>query len=482
MSIAFNAMPTANRVPGPYAEIDGSRALNTPGAELHKVLIIGLRLAAGTALAHELKPILGELDGDAFFDSKSQLAAMTRAFKRVNTSAKVVAAAVDENAGGVAATGTIVLAGTSTAESTLRVRIGDARVDVSVPTNTAAAALAALLNTQIGLKERLPVSAAVAGSTVTTTHRSKGTGGNDITLECELLPPGITATYGQPANGATDPSLATLIGLLDETRYDTIITGINDAANVALLEAEMGRRWGPLVKQPGMVVAAKAGTHGTLTTYGGTRNSQFDSVMGSGLSPTPSWVWAAQVGGRDAAQSDLMPNQPRNGLTLPDCEAPKLANIFDAQQNNLLLYEGISTFKVDQSGRVMIERLITTYQTNTASLADATYLSIETQRNLAAYYVEVLGVAAKYGRHVIGGDLDNFSPGVPVATPGGLKGEFVAHYDTMIARGRMRNAVAFKRDLIVEPVESDVERFNILLTPRLMNGLVTLAMKISFQL
>ncbi|HMI89806.1 MAG TPA: hypothetical protein VK509_00505, partial [Polyangiales bacterium] len=192
-----------------------------PGAELHKVLIIGLRLSTGGALAHTLNPIVGELDGDALFDSNSQLAAMTRAFRRVNTTAKVIAAAVDENAGGVAATGTILLSGTSTKEGTLRVRVGDARVDVNIPSGTAAAAAAALLNTALGLKERLPVTAGVASATVTTTHRSKGTSGNDITLEVELIPAGLSPTVTQPANGATDPSLATLIGLLDETRYDT---------------------------------------------------------------------------------------------------------------------------------------------------------------------------------------------------------------------------------------------------------------------
>jgi phage tail sheath gpL-like len=480
--IAFSLLPEANRVPRPMAELDGSKALSVQSATPHRVLILGLRLAAGTALANEIKPIVGELDGDLLFDSKSQLAAMTRAFKRINRTAKVSAMAVDENAAGTAATGTIVFAGTSTADGTVRVRIGDIRVDVAIPKTTAAAAVGPLVNTQINLKERLPVTSSAATATVTTTHRSKGTSGNDVTLECETLPAGITATITQPAGGATDPSLATLVGLLDETRYDTIITGINDAPNVLLLENEMERRWGPTVAQYGAVVAAYRGSHSTLTTYGGNRNGRFSCVMGSALSPTPPWIWAAQVGARDAQQTDAMPNQPRNGLTLPDCEAPKVLDIFDSQQNNLLLFTGISTFKVDQSGNVMIERLVTTYQKNIANMADATYLAMETIRNLAAYLIEALGVAAKYSRHVKAGDLDNFQPGVPAATPKGLRGEFIAHYDTMVARGRMKDAAGFAKDLVVEDHPTDVERYNILLPPRLMPGLVTLAIKVSFQL
>jgi phage tail sheath gpL-like len=482
MTIAFNLIPTANRVPGPMAEVDGSKALSVPSAEPHRVLIIAKRLITGTAPVHSINPINGELDGDLLFDSKSELAAMTRAFKRVNTTAKLYAAPVDENAGGVAATGTFPLTGTSTAEGSLRVRIGDQRVSVNVPSGTAAAAAATLLSAQINLTERMPIIGSVATATVTTTHRTKGPSGNDITIEVEAIPAGLACTPVQPANGATEPSLATLIGLLDETRYDTIITGVSDAANMLLLENEMTRRWGPTVKKYGVVIAARRGSHATLTSYGGARNSNVSSVMACGLAPTPPWVWAAQVGARDAEQTDLMPNRPRNGLVLPDCEGPKTADLFDGQENNLLLYAGMSTFKTDQSGRVMIERLVTTYQKNIANMADSTYLAIETVRNLAGYLVEVLGIGAKYGRHVIGTDADNFSDGVPVATAGGLKGEFVAHYETMILRGRMKDLAGFRKDLRVEPSATDVERFDVLLPPRFMNGLVTLAMKVAFQL
>lgn len=488
MGISFTQMPASNRVPGPYAEVDGSNALGLQAPEPHKALIIGIRLSTGTATQGQIKRIVGTEDGDAFFGSKSMLALSARAYKRVNRTADLYAMAMDEDAGGVAATGTLVFAGTATADGSLVVRIGDTRVSTSVASGTANTAVASAFNTAVGAKDRCPCSSGVVSATVTLTYRHKGTAGNEITYEVESLPAGITVTPTLAvstalASGATDPDIATAIAAIDEDRYDSIVVvGMTGSANMLLIEAEAARRWGPLVKQPGMVIAATRGSHGTLTTYGNARNSQYSNVMGTGLSPTPPYVWAAQVAARDAQRCDTQPNRPRNGLTLPDCEAPKKADRFDAQQRDLLLFDGISTYKVDQSGRVMIERLITTYQTNAQSIADATYLAMETQRNLARLYLEALTVGGKYGDFLLAPDGTRASPGVPIVTPASYRGEMVALNDSWERRGFTKDAAGFETDLICEINELDVERLDVQIAPRLVGGLVTLAHKISFQL
>jgi phage tail sheath gpL-like len=488
MAISFTQMPASNRVPGPYVEVDGSNALGLQAPEPHKVLMIGIRLSTGTALQAEIKRIVGTEDGDPLFGSKSMLALGTRAFKRVNRTADLYAMAMDENAGGTAASGTLVFAGTSTADGTLTARIGDTRISISVASGTAAAAAASALNTAIGAKDRCPCSSGVVSATVTVTSRHKGTAGNEITIEVEAIPAGLTVTptAGTGAaltSGATNPDIATAIAAIDEDWYDTIVVlGMTDATNMLLIEAEGSRRWGPLVKQPGMVVAATRGTHGTLTTYGNSRNSAFSSVMGTGLSPTPPYIWAAQAAARDAQRCDTQPNRPRNGLTLPDCEAPKKADRFDAQQRNLLLVDGISTYKVDASGRVMIERLITTYQTNTASLADATYLAMETQRNLARLYREALTIGGKYSDFLLAPNGTKASPGVPIVTPDSYRGEMIALNDSWERRGYTKDADGFAEDIVCEINELDVERLDVQIAPRLVGGLVTLAHKISFRL
>lgn len=483
MTVSFQGMPSANRVPGTFVEVDGSQALGVQAPDPHRVLIIGIRLSTGTALEGEIKQIIGQLDGDALFGANSQLAAMTRAFKRVNTTAKVYAMAMNEAAGGVVAAGSFAFTGTSTKEGTLTARIGDTRVSVLLPLGSTATQTATALSTAINAAARIPMVSSPTTGTVAVTARHKGTHGNEVSIAVEALPVGITVVTTQPVSGATDPDLNTAVTALDEDKYDTIITGITNATNMLVLENEMARRWGPLVKQPGMVIAGKYGTQGALTTYGDARNSQFSCVIGSGLSPTPPWVFAAQAAGRDAQRCDSSnPNRPRNGLTLPDCEAPSKTNVFDAAQRNLLLFDGISTYKTDQSGRVSIERLVTTYQVNGAAQSDATYLAMETQRNLARLYQEVLTLGSKYGDYLLAPDGSTAEPGSPVVTPALFRGEMIALNDSWGRRALTKDAIGFANDLIVEINPTDVERLDVQLAPRLVGGLVTLAVKISFQL
>jgi phage tail sheath gpL-like len=483
MVVAFNQMPSSNRVPGTFVEVDGSNALGIQSPDPHRVLIVGLRLASGTALEAQIKQIVGQLDGDAYFGANSQLAAMTRAFKRVNTTARVYAMAMNEASGGVAAAGSFAFTGTSTKEGSLTARLGDIRVTVLAPLGTTAAQAATALSTAINAAARVPMTSSPTTGTVAVTARHKGTHGNEVTIEIEVIPLGLTVVTTQPASGATDADLNVIVTALDEDKYDTIITGVTNAPNMLVLENEMARRWGPLVKQPGMVIAGKYGTQGALTTYGDARNSQFSCVIGSGLSPTPPWIFAAQAAGRDAQRCDSSnPNRPRNGLTLPDCESPTKANVFDAAQRNLLLFDGVSTYKTDQSGRVSIERLITTYQVNGASQSDATYLAMETQRNLARLYQEVLTLGSKYGDYLLAPDGSTAEPGSPVVTPALFRGEMIALNDSWGKRALTKDAKGFANDLIVEINPLDVERLDVQLAPRLVGGLVTLAVKISFML
>jgi phage tail sheath gpL-like len=482
MAVSFNDIPNSNRVPGTYVEIGGTKALNSPGSTPHNVLIVGIRQSTGTVAAGVLKQIVGELDADPYFGSKSIIAAAARAFKRVNRTARVQAIALDENSGGTAATFTLPIVGTATADGTLRVRIGDQRVSIAVASGTTNTNAAIALDNAIDATDRMPWTAANATGTVTCTHVHKGESGNGFTVEVEAIPAGLTCTPTQPTNGATNPTMSTAIAALADERYDTIITCLTDATSVAALENEMALRWGPLVKQPGMVIGAVRGSHGTLTTYGGARNSRFSCIMGTGLSPTPPWVWAAQVAGRDAQRCDTQPNRPRNGMTLPDCEAPALTSRFDISERNLLMFDGISTFKVDQSGMVMIERLITTYQTNVAGLADTTYLSMETMRNLAHGYLEMLAVGAKYDTHLLVPDGTNVDAGVPAISPSEFKGELISWYAGRVRRGLAKDEKGFAEALIAEINAGDTERMDINLSSRLVRGLVTLAMKDSFQL
>lgn len=482
--VAFNEVPNSNLEPAAFYEQDGSRALAAQTPDAHHVLLVGIRQSTGSSAEGEIQSILGETDGDAYFGSKSQLAQMTRAFKRINKTARVSAMALDADAAGTAATCTFAFTGTATEDATLRVRIGDQRVSVAIASGTTATNTGVALDAAIDATERMMWTASNATGTVTLTHVHKGETGNAFTLEVESIPAGLACTPTNPSNGATNPDMADAIALFEEDRYDTIVVGLTDAANMTLIEAEALRRMGATVKLPGFVVAAVRGSHGTLTTYGNARNSRVSSVMGSGLSPTPPWIWASQTAARHAQRCDTQPNLPRKGLTLPDCEAPKKFDRFTHSQRNLLLTDGISTFTVDQSGNVAISRMVTTYQTNSASLTDATYRSVEDFANLQGIYIELLTLGSRYENYILMDDVSvlEVNPGIPVISPSKFKGVLVGWYDGLVRRGRARDSAGFAESLYSAINELDTERLDTLMSTKLARGLVTLAMKNDFLL
>src|SRR3982751_2729181 len=116
MAIAFDLLPSTNRIPGAYVELDPSRALSQQPGELHRVLIIATKLAAGSAPADVPVEVSSATFADALFGAASMATDMVRAFKALNPSARVYVLPVAEAGGGVAATSTLTLAGTSTAE------------------------------------------------------------------------------------------------------------------------------------------------------------------------------------------------------------------------------------------------------------------------------------------------------------------------------------------------------------------------------
>lgn len=482
MTVSFDSISSTDLVPGAQLELDGSRALNGDTLEPHRVLIIGTRRSTGTADEGEIVPITGEKDGDGYFAANSMLAAMCYDFKRINKSAECYAMAMDEASGGTAATCTFTIVGAASADGTLRVRIGDTRVSIAVTSGDAIGTQATALAAAINAEERLIFSAAASLGVVTLTCRHKGEAGNAVTLEVESSATGSTVTAAQPSNGATNPTASTAVAYLPDQPYDTIVLGYTDATTVAAFEAEALRRWGPTVKKPCHVIAAVRGSHGTLTTYGSARNSRCSTIVGTGLAPTEPWKVAAQVAARDAQRCDTQPNRPRNGMTLPYMEAPKAADQFDHSERNLLLYDGISTLKFDQSGAAMIELLVTTYQTNANSLADATYRTLGDVRNLAALYKSLLQLAGKYGDYLTAASSEGVDAGVPLLTPAAWRGELKAWAKQKIAAGLITDADDFADKLIAELNANDGERMDTQLGPKLVRGLRMMAIKMGFQL
>jgi phage tail sheath gpL-like len=487
MTISFNSIPTDIRTPGQYIEFDASRAIQGLPAIPHVALIVAPRLTTGTVAAATPFMIGSSQQGEDKFGRHSIGSFMAKAFKKDNPYTELWGIGVADAGGGVAATGTFAITGPSTAAGVFYAYIAGVRIPVTCASGLTATQVGDLIVAALADYE-LPVTAANVTGTITFTARNKGTTGNKIDLRVnynqgEALPAGLACVVTAMASGATDGSIAGAITALGAVQYHTIASAWDDDTNLDLLEAELVTRFGPMVQQEGHLFAATKGSQGTMTTAGNLRNTYVSTVMGSSLSPTPTYVWAANVAAVDALQTSIDPSRPRQTLPLSSCLPPARESQLTRTERNVLLTDGISTFVVDAGGNCLIERLITTYQTNASSVADTTWLDIMTVRTVAALrYTQRARIANKFPRHKLADDGTNFGPGQAIVTPAIIRGELIALFKEWEANGWVEGIDQFKTDLIVERNASDPNRVDVLMSPDLINSFMIYASSIQFLL
>ena len=486
MTLSFNAIPINIRTPGQYVEFDNTRAVQGLPAIAHKLLVIGQRFTGGSVAAGVPVRVLSAAQAEDNFGRGSMLAAMLAALKAANTYTECWAVALDDNGAGVQASGTLTLGGSPTEAGTLNVYIAGQLVQVAVASAATTGSLATALAAAVTADTTLPVTASATGSVVTFTARHKGEVGNGLDVRLnyysgERTPKGLTATVVALGSGTANPTVQAAITAIGDEQYHTLIVPYTDAANLTLLEALLASRFGPMVQKEGHAFAAAAGSHATVTTLGGGRNSPHLTIMGAGKSPTPTYAWAAVAGAVDAFEPD--PARPRQTLALPGVLAPAIADRWTRDERNLALFDGISTTVVDAGGQVLIERLITTYQTNAFGVADISYLDVETLRTVAYLrYTVRARIASKYPRHKLAADGTLFGPGQAVVTPNTIRAELVALFMDWMDAGLAEGLEQFKRDLIVERSSTDPNRVDAIIPPDVVNQFRVFAAQVQFRL
>jgi phage tail sheath gpL-like len=486
MSISFNAIPINIRTPGQYIEFDNSRAVQGLPVERHKILVIGQRLTTGAVAAGVPTRILSAAQAEASFGRGAMLTAMLAALKGANSYTECWAVALDDNGAGVAATSTVTLSGSPTESGTLNLYVGGQVVQIAVASGATAAALATALGAAVNADTTLPVTAGVAGAVVTLSSRHKGEVGNTIDVRTnyfsgERTPKGLTVAIAAMSSGTGNPDVQAAITAIGDEQYNTIAVPYTDASNLGKIEALLALRWGPLVQKEGQAFAAVAGTLSAATTLGATSNSPHLSIMGAGKSPTPPYVWAAVVAGVDAFEPD--PARPRQTLRLPGVLPPAIADRWTRDERNLALFDGVSTALVDAGGSVLIERLITTYQTNAYGVDDTSYLDIETMRTLAYLRFTVrTRIATKFPRHKLANDGTQYGPGQAIVTPNVIRAELVALFMDWMDAGLAEGLEQFKRDLLVQRSSTDPNRVDAVIPPDVINQFRVFAAQVQFRL
>ena len=130
MTISYNDIPAALRYPGVYIENDGSQA--GLGNDIPAVLLIGQKLADGTAAAGEIVRVAGVEDAVTKAGAGSMLAQMVSAYRDNDQSFDLYLLPCADNTAGVQATGTIEVTSAATAAGTLALYIAGQCVSVGI--------------------------------------------------------------------------------------------------------------------------------------------------------------------------------------------------------------------------------------------------------------------------------------------------------------------------------------------------------------
>ncbi len=483
--IQFQNFPADTRNPGFAAEIDPSRA-NTGQFRL-RTLVVGQVIAGAQPV-----PSVPVLCPSAAFartlaGAGSPLALMAARVIARDPNGEIWVLPVPDNGAGQRSTVAAILAGTATAGGTLSTYVCDTLVQTGVPAGTTAAQAAATLAAVANAIADLPVTAAAAGAVVTFTVRVPGPLDLDVRwnhgggLAGEVFPAGLTATAVlTPGTGAPDLGLA--FANCSDIPFASVVLPYADAVTLDAVKAflnDQTGRWAPVRLLFGHGFAAVRATLGQATTLLAARNDQHMTVLPVSNSPTPSWLIAADMAGSAGLSLRNDPGIPLQRLAM-GWRAPPVADRFTYNDRNTLLYDGGSTYEVDDDGTVRISRLVTTYQTNTAGVADNSYLDVETMFQLADeirfYRADITTV---FARKKIVSDGTRFGAANPdIVSPRIIRAHMLALYRQREELGRVQDYDAFKQHLVVEYAGNG--RVNILLPVILAGQLRIVAMLVQF--
>lgn len=483
--IQFNAFPVNFNVPGFYAEFDSSRAVQGLAPYPQKILLVGQKLDTGSATAGEAVLVSNADEVAVLAGRGSMLHHMAIAARAANEFTPLYILPLDDAGAGTKSDRTVSITGPATAAGTLAFYVGGRRYAVGVANGDTATAVATAIADAVNADAERFVDATATAGDVDLVARHTGADAGEIGVSLnryagERLPSGIVITVGALTAGTGNPDVTSAIEGLGENWYPTVAFPYTDGANLTVIEDELADRFGPTRQIEGHAFTAADLSSAGAVALAESRNSPHVSPVDSGDVLDPAFIVAASVAAKDAGESD--PARPRQTLELNGLLSAPETGRRSLSERNQLIDAGMSTLRIDDSGRVRIEYLTTTYRQNDAGLPSEAFKDVETLRTLGVLRHQLRArFAARYPRHKLGRDG---SIGANVMTPKTARGELVALYLDWMQAGYVEGGEAlaqFKRDLVTEIDATNPNRLNALVPPDLINQFRVGAFQIQFR-
>jgi len=447
-------------VPFTAHKFDASKAIRGLVGMPRNLLLIGqANPPAGVNTSKRMR-ISTESEAVGTLGEGSMLLAMWRAAKAnavVGLPIDVIVLADDATA--VAATGKLALtAGVGHGAGEVMVYIGGERIRVGMTVADTAATLRTKLVAAINAVTSLPVTAvasATAGE-IDLTCRWAGATGNDIDIRVayyadDILPTGVTVAVTAMAGGAVNPDVSAAVAKMNGYRATEIVMPYTDSANMAVIEAELERRWGFDNMQDGQVVNVVRGTEGTVTTWLAPRNSNQVHTLCVTKDLTNPWETAAMAGAAIEGHCSTDPAVPFTGVALAGYLGARLEEDWEGEQRNNLLNAGGSVLEVMDDGTANLLRMVTNYKKHPSGASDPSWRNLNWVKTLSYYRWFTVNVfRVSYRDYKLAEYMVDPIPGQKIMTAQLGEEVMLNNYDQFIQAGLFQNMEFYKKTLLVE--------------------------------
>lgn len=422
-----------------------------------RLLLIGHKVAAGTATLDQPVACPSTLEARALFGAGSILDDMVRIARRNAPAQEIWCLPVTET--GTAEIRTITVANVPASGGVGVIEIAGEPLAITIAAgdtvNSVAAALAAAINTYFNpLSEAsLPFTAAAAAAVVTLTARHKGAVIADVDVFVPVLTgtnafAGAALTFATTTPGAGSPDLSAGLAALGDDPFDWIASPFADANNVGRYKAllsDIAGRWAWNRQVYGHVVYPITDTVANITTAGLAQDDRHITALprpSAGGNAEPAWQWVAGFLARitpwlaDGANGNVSRNQ--TGLSVEGLSPPRdRSKWYGYATRDAFLRSGISTWAVNQAGRVLVDKIITMQRT-TLGVPDTTFRDVQKIGQLV-YALRKFRTALtmEHGQKAIADD----NPGnvQAISTPRDIAATFVHTYQEMVITGVLEN-------------------------------------------
>lgn len=468
----------------PFVQAELIKAVSTNGTikQEFTALIFGQKTTAGTAVANTVLDIFSSEEAEAKFGKTSMLSHAIGRYFDNNKSVKLKVIALDDNASGTQATGTLTLAGTATAAGTLSFYVNGNDYKVAVSIGDTAAEVATLLVAKIAEDTYAQFTAAAVGAVITLTAVHKGTYGNTIQMVMnynsdDYTPLGLTATIVSMASGAGDPDLDTtgIIEILEESQFSLIAQPYTDNANLLKISTALTDNFKATEMLDGFCLVGVNDTVSNLTTKSDAINSAFVTILDNYTVFSTGFEQSAGMIGLigDIAQSDPGTDYLNRNLVGFLSLADRLRT-----ERNVLAGAGVSTVK-KSSSEVIVERTVTTLQKDEQSISiDVDYTDLRVFLTISYVRYTFVVRMAQYQGMKIGNDGDIFGAGVQVITPNQYKQFLILNYEQLVRDAVCEDLDGFIANVIVEKVGN---RINSTMQINIINVMLQQAMQINYE-